>query len=153
MRAAIYARVNTAEQTVDNQLLELRRYAEAREWTATEYVDVGVSSAKDRRPELDRLIADAKRRKFDVLVLLAPRPPRSERPPSRDALRGAPSARHRVRVAWRGRRRDDARRQAAAAHPRGVDGVRTRTHSREGFEREGCRNQVSRSGDPRGGGH
>jgi DNA invertase Pin-like site-specific DNA recombinase len=68
MRAAIYARVSTSDQTVDNQLLELRRYAEARQWTVVEYCDAGVSGAKDRRPELDRLLADAKRRKFDVLV-------------------------------------------------------------------------------------
>src|SRR6185295_15902525 len=69
MRVAIYARVSTADQQVDNQLLELRRYAEARGWTATEYVDVGVSGAKDRRPELDRVVADAKRRRFDVLLV------------------------------------------------------------------------------------
>lgn len=68
MRAAIYARVSTAEQAVDNQLLELRRYVGARGWTATEYVDAGVSGAKDRRPALDQLLADAKRRRFDVLV-------------------------------------------------------------------------------------
>lgn len=40
----------------------------ARGWTATEYVDRGVSGAKDRRPELDRLVADAKRRRFDAVV-------------------------------------------------------------------------------------
>jgi len=68
MRAAIYARVSTSEQTADNQLLELRRYVEARGWTAVEYVDTGVSGAKDRRPALDRMIADARRRRFDVLV-------------------------------------------------------------------------------------
>src|SRR5438093_1357081 len=68
MRAAIYARVSTSDQTVDNQLLELRRYTEARQWTAVEYVDRGVSGAKDRRPALDVLVRDAKRRKFDVLV-------------------------------------------------------------------------------------
>src|SRR6478736_5015072 len=69
MRAAIYARVSTTEQTADNQLIELRRYVEARGWTATEYVDEGVSGAKDKRPSLDQLIADAKRRRFDVLVV------------------------------------------------------------------------------------
>jgi DNA invertase Pin-like site-specific DNA recombinase len=69
MRAAVYARVSTTDQTVDNQLLELRRYAEARQWTAAEYCDSGVSGAKDRRPELDRLLADAKRRRFDVLLV------------------------------------------------------------------------------------
>ncbi len=68
MRAAIYARVSTLGQEVDNQLIELRRYVEARGWTAVEYVDVGVSGAKDRRPSLDRLIADARRRRFDVLA-------------------------------------------------------------------------------------
>src|SRR5437588_3474514 len=68
MRAAIYARVSTSDQTVDNQLLELRRYIEARGWTAVEYVDRGVSGAKDRRPALDQMVADAKRRKFDVVV-------------------------------------------------------------------------------------
>jgi len=49
-RAAMYARVSTTDQTCENQLLELRRYCEARGWTATEYVDTGVSGAKDRRP-------------------------------------------------------------------------------------------------------
>src|SRR5712692_421424 len=68
MKAAIYARVSTLDQKPENQLAELRRYVEARGWSATEYVDRGVSGAKDRRPALDRLIADATRRKFDVLV-------------------------------------------------------------------------------------
>ena len=68
MRAAIYARVSTADQTCDNQLLELRRYIEARGWSAQEFVDSGVSGTKDRRPALDALLCDAKRRRFDVLV-------------------------------------------------------------------------------------
>ena len=68
MRAAIYARVSTADQQPENQLQELRRYVEARGWEATEYVDHGVSGAKDRRPGLDRLVTDAQRRRFDVLV-------------------------------------------------------------------------------------
>src|SRR5215831_6639176 len=55
MRAAIYARVSTFDQEPENQLAELRRYVEARGWTALEYVDRGVSGAKDRRPALDRL--------------------------------------------------------------------------------------------------
>ena len=70
MRAALYARVSTGEQTADNQLLELRRYAEARGWAATEFVDEGWSGAKERRPALDRLLAAAKRCQFDVLVVL-----------------------------------------------------------------------------------
>jgi DNA invertase Pin-like site-specific DNA recombinase len=68
MRAAIYARVSTLDQTADNQLLELRKYVEARGWTAVEYTDTGVSGTKESRPALDTLVRDAKRRKFDVLV-------------------------------------------------------------------------------------
>lgn len=68
MRAALYARVSTLDQEPENQLAELRRYVEARGWTLTEYVDKGVSGAKDRRPALDKLVADARRRKFDAVV-------------------------------------------------------------------------------------
>ena len=68
-RAAIYARVSTFDQEPENQLSELRRYVAARSWTVADYVDRGVSGAKDRRPALDRLLADAKRRRFDVLVV------------------------------------------------------------------------------------
>jgi len=50
-----------------NQLIELRQFATARGWTATEFVDDGVSGAKDRRPALDALIAAAKRSPFDVV--------------------------------------------------------------------------------------
>ncbi len=59
MKAAIYARVSTLDQQPENQLQELRRYVQARSWTAQEYVDHGVSGAKDRRPALDRLVRDA----------------------------------------------------------------------------------------------
>jgi DNA invertase Pin-like site-specific DNA recombinase len=68
MRSAIYARVSTTDQTCENQLQELRRYVEARGWTAVEYVDGGVSGTKERRPALDELLRDARRRRFDVLV-------------------------------------------------------------------------------------
>jgi DNA invertase Pin-like site-specific DNA recombinase len=66
--AAIYARVSTFDQEPENQLQELRRYVEARGWTAVEYVDRGISGSKENRPALDALLRDAKRRKFDVLV-------------------------------------------------------------------------------------
>ncbi len=69
MKAAIYARVSTLDQEPENQLQELRRYVEARGWTAQEYVDHGVSGTKDRRPALDRLVADARRRKLDTVVV------------------------------------------------------------------------------------
>ncbi|PYR49257.1 MAG: hypothetical protein DMF89_13435 [Acidobacteria bacterium] len=68
MRAAIYAHVSTFDQEPENQLQELRRFVEARGWTATEYIDRGISGAKDRRPALDHLIGDVKRRRFDVVV-------------------------------------------------------------------------------------
>jgi DNA invertase Pin-like site-specific DNA recombinase len=56
-------------QTVENQRIELLQYVEARGWTVyREYADEGVSGAKDRRPALDGLVQDAKRRRFDVLV-------------------------------------------------------------------------------------
>jgi len=68
-RIALYARVSTSEQHTEPQLHALRDYAEARGLeTAAEYVDHGVSGAKDRRPALDRLMADARRRRFDVLA-------------------------------------------------------------------------------------
>jgi DNA invertase Pin-like site-specific DNA recombinase len=69
MRAAIYARVSTFDQEPENQLVELRRYAAARGWDAREFVDHGVSGAKERRPALDAMVADAKRRRFDVVVV------------------------------------------------------------------------------------
>src|SRR5262245_42330375 len=68
MKAAIYARVSTLDQEPENQLQELRRYVEARGWTAIEYVDRGGRGAKDRRPALDQLLTDARRRRFDVVV-------------------------------------------------------------------------------------
>ena len=68
-RVAIYARVSTNEQTTENQLLELRAYVETRDWGLTrEYIDEGVSGAKDRRPALDQLLGDARRRRFDVVA-------------------------------------------------------------------------------------
>lgn len=69
MRAAIYVRVSTLDQQPENQLQELRRYVEARGWSAVEFVDHGISGSKERRPALDRLMADARRRRFDVLVV------------------------------------------------------------------------------------
>jgi DNA invertase Pin-like site-specific DNA recombinase len=52
------------------QRREFREYVERRAWAvAGEYVDVGISGAKDTRPELDRLMADARRRRFDCVVV------------------------------------------------------------------------------------
>jgi len=69
MRAAVYARVSTTDQSTENQTLELHRYCEARDWTAVDYLDTGVSGAKDSRPALDAMLKDAKRRRFDVLLV------------------------------------------------------------------------------------
>jgi DNA invertase Pin-like site-specific DNA recombinase len=71
-RVAIYARISTTNhgQDVGLQTGDLRQFAEARGWKlADEYVDKGVSGSKDSRPELNRLMADAKRRKFDVVLV------------------------------------------------------------------------------------
>jgi DNA invertase Pin-like site-specific DNA recombinase len=68
MRAALYARVSAAGQTCDNQLLELRRYALARGWDGQEFIDQGVSGAKESRPALDELLLAVRRRKVDVVV-------------------------------------------------------------------------------------
>jgi len=69
LRAGIYARVSTADQQPENQLVELRAYATARGRSAREFVDRGVSGTKDRRPELDRLLADVRRRRVDAVVV------------------------------------------------------------------------------------
>ena len=69
MKAALYCRVSTFEQTTENQRLELTRYCDARGWTVTEYLDAGVSGAKESRPALDRLLTDARRRRFDTLIV------------------------------------------------------------------------------------
>jgi len=72
MRAAIYARVSTTNhgQDVTLQTRELQQFAAARGWEiAGEYVDSGVSGTKDSRPELNRLIADAHKRRFDVVCV------------------------------------------------------------------------------------
>jgi DNA invertase Pin-like site-specific DNA recombinase len=68
VKVAMYARVSTHDQTAENQLLELRRYVSARGWSAVEYVDEGVSGAKDRRPALDQLVADVRRHKVQGVV-------------------------------------------------------------------------------------
>jgi len=72
MRVGIYARVSTTGkgQDTDMQLRELREYARQRGWDiAGEYTDEGVSGSKDSRPELNRLMADAKARKLDTILV------------------------------------------------------------------------------------
>jgi len=72
MRAAVYARVSTSNHGQDPgvQLREVAEYCSRRGWTVTaEYVDVGISGSKEKRPELDKLLADSKRRRFEAVVV------------------------------------------------------------------------------------
>jgi DNA invertase Pin-like site-specific DNA recombinase len=72
MKAALYARVSTANngQSPEMQVRDFAEYCERRGWiVADRYVDIGISGTKEKRPELDRLMADAHRRKFDVVVV------------------------------------------------------------------------------------
>ncbi len=69
MRIALYARVSTTDQHPEVQLHVLREYARARGLEVVEeFVDRGVSGAKDRRPALNRLLKDARRRRFDLVA-------------------------------------------------------------------------------------
>jgi len=73
-RAAIYLQVSTTGQTVENQRRELEQVAERRGWTVTAiYEDAGISGAKgrDKRTGFDRMLNDASRRKFDVVMAWA----------------------------------------------------------------------------------
>src|SRR6185437_14645285 len=71
MNAAIYARESTLNgQSPEMQLREMREYCQRRGWTtALEYVDVGISGTKEKRPQLDQLLADAHRRRFDAVIV------------------------------------------------------------------------------------
>ena len=71
MRVALYARVSTREQETDNQMIRLREFAERRGYEVYgEYRDV-VSGAKDkRRPDQERMLADARHRRFDKIIAI-----------------------------------------------------------------------------------
>lgn len=72
MRVAIYGRVSTNGhgQDVGMQTRDLEQFTAARGWNLVDsYLDVGISGTKEKRPELDRLMADAHRRKFDVVIV------------------------------------------------------------------------------------
>ena len=69
-RVALYARVSTSEQSTDSQLLDLKRYVRERGWHLyREYTDNGVSGTKDSRPALNELMNDAKKRRFDTVLV------------------------------------------------------------------------------------
>jgi DNA invertase Pin-like site-specific DNA recombinase len=71
-RVAFYGRVSTTNhgQDVSMQTRDLEQFAKARGWRLVDsYLDIGISGSKDNRPELDRLMADAHRRKFDAVIV------------------------------------------------------------------------------------
>jgi len=69
-RVALYARVSTTDQSTDSQLLDLRRYVSERGWGSfKEYCDNGISGTTDSRPALNELMNDAKKRRFDVVLV------------------------------------------------------------------------------------
>ena len=70
-KVALYSRVSTDKQTTENQLIELRAVAERHCWLVIdEYIDEGISGSKgrDQRPEFDRLLKDAARKRFDLIA-------------------------------------------------------------------------------------
>jgi DNA invertase Pin-like site-specific DNA recombinase len=70
MKAAIYARASLPTQHISTQLYQLRELAAKRGFEVVgEYQDLGNSGTKARRPGLDALMADARRRKFSVVLV------------------------------------------------------------------------------------
>ena len=70
MRVGIYARVSTSDQDCTQQLTALREYVSARGWKVQgEYVDNGHSGSKDTRPAMNRLLAAARKRAVDAIVV------------------------------------------------------------------------------------
>ena len=66
---ALYARVSTADQNCAMQLDDLRRFAGQRFARSCEYVDHGISGAQRKRPQLDALMTDARKCRFDVVLV------------------------------------------------------------------------------------
>jgi DNA invertase Pin-like site-specific DNA recombinase len=72
MKVALYGRISTSDkgQDVELQLRDLRSYAKARGWVVfDEFKDIGESGSKDRRPEFERLMKDARQRRIDGIVV------------------------------------------------------------------------------------
>jgi DNA invertase Pin-like site-specific DNA recombinase len=72
MKAAIYGRVSTADQNVESQLYDVRQLAAQRGYyVVEEYVDVGYSGTRSRRPALDRMMSDARHGRFQAVLVWA----------------------------------------------------------------------------------
>ena len=70
-KVALYCRVSTLDQTIDNQLLELRDHCSRMGWEIVkEYADEGLSGtlSRDKRPAFNEMIKDAYRKRFDLVV-------------------------------------------------------------------------------------
>jgi DNA invertase Pin-like site-specific DNA recombinase len=71
-RVALYTRVSTSDQTTENQLRALREHAARADWTiVATFTDHAVSGTREKRPGLDALMADVRRRKFDLIAVAA----------------------------------------------------------------------------------
>lgn len=71
-RAALYIRVSSIDQHPETQLYDLRQFASQRGFqVVAECSDHGFCGARARRPELERMMDDARRRKFEVLLVWA----------------------------------------------------------------------------------
>lgn len=69
-KVALYLRVSTTQQTVENQRLELEKYCQRQDWViAKTYNDTGISGSKSDRPALNEMLQDAAKGKFSVLVV------------------------------------------------------------------------------------
>lgn len=69
MKVALYARVSKkGDQTTENQMLKLEEFAKLREYEVFDKYEDEVSGANKNRPNLDRMLADAKFRKFDKII-------------------------------------------------------------------------------------
>lgn len=71
MSVAIYARVSTTDQTLDAQLQDLRAYCHSRGWQVVEYLDLGISGAKDSRPGWNQCWDALQKGKHRTLVVHA----------------------------------------------------------------------------------
>ena len=72
MKAAIYGRVSTVDQNAESQLYDVRQLAAQRGFEVVEeYIDVGYSGARARRPALDRMLSDARHARFAVVMVWA----------------------------------------------------------------------------------
>ena len=70
LRVALYARVSTADQSLDPQLEALRKYATARGWEVHEFLDHGQSGRSDQREGLKALLQAAHRREVDAVAVV-----------------------------------------------------------------------------------